>query len=299
MDDDDFPYMPLLNAVDLEILMHRDAHFGGNFDVMIDYYEQSGVGTMPDFELDRMRQLKLQEDESDEDLADKFMPEPAKQTVEKAKKLYVDLRNIYEVSNTESVPKLISDLILAEEEVPLKEIDLLVKVGKDATNELINLLTSDSFYDPLFPGYGRAPIFAAKALAEIKDPKAIPFLFTAIGQDNFFTDDEIIKALMSFGEAAKEFLIKRLIAKPYSRDNENAIIALSTLEDDPDVAQIALGMLGDSETWYHEAFVSYLIFACSGLVHEHERQQFKALLDKKSIPGWLKKEIEVVINHWK
>ena len=299
MDDEDFPFIPLLNAVDLDIIMHRDAHFGGNFDVMIEYYEQKGVGVMPDFELDRIRQLKLHEEGLDEDLAESMMPLPAKQSVEKAKKLYVDLRSIYEVKASENVPKLISDLILSEEEVPVKEIDKIAQLGNRATDDLINLLTSDNFYDPLYPGYGRAPIFAAMALAKIKDPKAIPFLFTAIGQENFFTDDEIIKALLSFGEAAKAFLIKRLIAKPYSRDNENAIIALSSMEEDPEVAQHALKLLKEDETWDHEAFASYLIFACSGLESEEEKDQFSSLMEKKAVSDWLKKEIEVVINHWK
>ena len=56
--DENFGHIPLLDAIDLDILMHKDAHFGGNFDIMIDYYEKEGVGSMPDFETDRIIEIQ-------------------------------------------------------------------------------------------------------------------------------------------------------------------------------------------------------------------------------------------------
>ena len=54
--------LPILDELDTEILKHRDAHFGGNFQVMIDYYEQEGIGVVPDFDIDRIVELhELQE----------------------------------------------------------------------------------------------------------------------------------------------------------------------------------------------------------------------------------------------
>lgn len=299
MNDDDFPYFPLLNEQDLEILMHRDAHFGGNFGIMIEYYEQKGIGVMPDFEVDRIKQLQLQEEAMASNLSDTLMPVPAKETVDRVKKMYRDLRSIYETKQGTSIPHLISDLILAEDEDPVDEIGKLVGQGKQASEPLIHLISTDVFYDPLYPGYGRAPILAAKALAQIQDETAIPYLFSAIGQENFFTDEEIIKALLSFGEKAKEFLLSKLMAKPFSKENERAIIALLPLEDDPEVASYALQWLLDPETYQHEAFVNYLIFACSGLIHQKEREQFVALLNQAYMNSKLKAEMQVVINHWK
>ncbi|MDN3504970.1 MAG: hypothetical protein P0S95_05295 [Rhabdochlamydiaceae bacterium] len=299
MDDDEFLGIPLLDAQDLEVLMHRDAHFGGNFDVMLEYYEQKGVGVHPDFELNRIKQLKLQQDVSEDNLSELLMPMPDRQMVERSKKLYHDLRSIYEKGGEETVPRLISDLILSEEELPQDEIDKLVVFGKESTKLLLNLIASDNFYDPLFPGYGRSPIFAAKALALIQDETSIPFLFSALGQDNFFTDEEVIKALTSFGDKSKKFLVSRLTSKPYTKENENAIIALSSLEDDLDVALTAIAILEEEQVWQHEGFVNYLIFACSGLIEEKDRNRFKALLKREGLKKHLKNEIEVVINHWK
>ncbi|MCF7806738.1 MAG: HEAT repeat domain-containing protein [Simkaniaceae bacterium] len=299
-DNDGFPLLPLLDAMDVEILMHRDAHFGSNFDVMLDYYEEGGVGVVDDFEIKRIKELQAQEKAVGQNLSEILMPLPAQQIVERAKKLYHDLRDVYATaSSSDSMPCLMSDLILSEEEVPQEEMEKLVALGKKVTKPLIHLLNSDVFYDPLFPGYGRVPIFAAQCLAKIQDESVIPFLFSALNQDNFFTDEEIIKALLSFGAPAKDFLIKRLVTKPYTKDNEHAIITLSSLGDDPEVAHVALSVLEDEEMRKHEAFCIYLIFTCSGLMHEKERARFKALLSHSDLSEALKKEMKVVINHWK
>ena len=29
----------VIDTIDMEILMQRDAHFGGNFEIMLDYYK--------------------------------------------------------------------------------------------------------------------------------------------------------------------------------------------------------------------------------------------------------------------
>lgn len=297
-DENESSNLPLIDTIDLEILMHRDVHFGGSFPIMIDYYNQDGVGVMPDFEIEQLEKLYHLEQELGQNLSDLYLSEEAKTVVEEAKELYNQLRATYTESNSES-PPLISDLILSEEIEPSKEIEAIVAEGKKLVPALIHLISSTSFYDPLFPGYGRSPIFAAKCLSKIQDTRAIAPLFEAMGEENFFTDEEIIKALCSFGAESKSFLLKVLKNKPFSRDNERAAIALSTLPEDPEIASESLDLLKQDEVLQKPTFASYLIFACSALSTPEEKETFIEISKKTILSKELQKEMEVIIRNWK
>lgn len=289
----------LIDTIDMEILMHRDAHFGSSFDVMLEYYEHEGVGVMPDFEIEEIKKLKELEHQEGENLSEAYLPEEAKEGIEKAQKLYQDLREVYAEEKTPKESLLLSDLILSEEEAPEKEISAIVTQGKSMVPALIDLLTSSTFYDPLYPGYGRSPIFAARCLAKIGDERAIPPLFEALGQDNFFTDEEVIHALASFEEKAKVFLIQRLKQEPFSKDNEYAAIALTGFTEDEEIGKGALEVLENEETLEKPLFATYLIFACTDLTEEAERERFIAIAKKKGLSKTLLDEMLIVIKNWK
>lgn len=294
--DEEFGHIPFLNAIDLDILMHKDAHFGSNFSIMIDYYKEDGVGVMPDFELERLEELATLEKSLGTSLSKDLLPPQAVEQVERSRKMYQDLRKVYE-SGDQSLAAKISDLILTEKEFPEEEIENILKFGKDCFDALIHLVTSVDFYDPLFPGYGRTPIFAAIALEKLQDKRALPYLFSALGQENFFTDDAIIRAIISFKEEGKAFLLKRLVQEPISKENVHAIMALTTLEDDEDVAKLSLTLLEKESVRKNENFMRYLIFASSGLKHESDRMRFVEL--KKLIPSTgILREFDVVIKNW-
>lgn len=294
--DDNFGHIPLLDAIDLDILMHKEAHFGGNFEVMLDYYKKDGVGVMPDFDEERIKELYTIEKSLGASLTDSLLPLPAKQMVEKSKNLYQELRLAHEQSD-KAIAAKVADLILTEDELPQKEIQNLVSMGKEAFIPMVHLIESTDFYDPLFPGYGRTPIFAAMVLEKLKDKSAIPHLFAALGQENFFTDDAIIKSLISFGDEAKTFLIKKLSGEPFTKENIYAITALTTLEDDEEVAKVALSILEKPTSHKNENFMRYLIFACSGLKHEVDRMKFTQF--QSTVPSnALKKECAVIIKNW-
>ncbi|MCB1115386.1 MAG: hypothetical protein KDK71_02855, partial [Chlamydiia bacterium] len=140
---------PMIDTIDMEVIMHRDAHFGGSFDEMLSYYMQQGVGKMPDFEIDQMLRLQTLEKELGENLFDTYLPDPAKEQVHAAKKMYQDLRDVYTDPQATQESKLLSDLILSEEELPEKEIEAIVKEGKEIVPTLIYLLSSATFYEPL------------------------------------------------------------------------------------------------------------------------------------------------------
>jgi len=285
----------VIDTVDMEILMHRDAHFGGNFEIMLEYYDQDGVGVMPDFEIEQIVYLQKIEIDQKQNLAEAYLPDAAKDSVEEAKRIYHQLREVYDQKGE----KLISDLILSEENHPENEIQALVNQGKDSVPALIHLVSSQVFYDPLYPGYGRSPIFAAKCLGKIQDERAIPPLFEALGQENFFTDEEIILALASFGNRAKSFLIKRLKQEPLSKDNEYAAIALSGFPEDDEIAAAALEVLERETTLKRPLFASYLIFACSDLTQSSLQERFIFVSKTKGLSKSIQDEMMVVIKNWK
>lgn len=285
----------VIDTVDMEILMHRDAHFGGSFEIMLEYYSQDGVGVMPDFDIEQIEHLQKIEIEHKQNLAETYLPDAAKDSVEESKRIYHQLREVYDQKGE----KLISDLILSEEHLPEKEIQALVNQGKDSVPALIHLISSRVFYDPLYPGYGRSPIFAAKCLGQIQDERAIPPLFEALGQENFFTDEEIILALASFGNRSKSFLIKRLKQEPLSKDNEYAAIALSGFPEEDEIAAAALEVLEKETTLKRPLFASYLIFACSDLTKSSLQERFIRVSKTKDLSKSIQDEMMVVIKNWK
>ncbi len=285
----------VIDTVDMEILMHRDIHFGGSFEIMLEYYGQDGVGVMPDFDIEQIEYLQKIELDHKQNLAEVYLPDAAKDSIEESKRIYHQLREVYDQKGE----KLISDLILSEEHHPEKEIQALVEQGKDSVTALIHLISSRVFYDPLYPGYGRSPIFAAKCLAKIQDERAIPPLFEALGQENFFTDEEIILALVSFGNRSKSFLIKRLKQEPLSKDNEYAAIALSGFSEDDEIATAALEVLEKETTLKHPLFAGYLIFACSDLTKGSLQERFTHVSKTNGLSKSIQDEMMVVIKNWK
>ncbi|PCI95626.1 hypothetical protein COB11_01720 [Candidatus Aerophobetes bacterium] len=288
--------IPLVDTIDLEILMHRDVHFGGNFSIMLEYYEKDGVGTMPDFESPRIKKLLLEEEKLGQNLSEVLLPEQARERVEEAKNMYLSLRDIYEDKNTTKLSILISDLILSEENYPEKEIKALSAHGKAAVKPLVDLLHTDKLYDPLFPGYGRTPIFSAEVLSNIKDEKAIPPLFEAMGQENFFTDEAMIMALSSFGNTARKFLIRRMVHLPISRDNEHAAIVLTSMPECSEIANACLTLLKDQDVRNNESFANYLILGCSGLKSDVQKDEFKKIA--KGLNGFIKFEMNLIAKAW-
>jgi len=288
------PKIPLINATDLEILMHKQVHFGGSFDVMIKYYADEGVGSMPDFSIARIEALKEFEAQKKEDLLATIMPDSEKERLESAKQMYIDLRDVYQKYQPGSLSILLSDLILSESENPKEEIMAVAALGNDAVPSLIDLVSAESFYDPLYPGYGRVPILAAKCLAKIGDKRALQPLFEALGQENFFTDDGIIQAIQQFGNHAKEFLLKVLKHEPLSKDNEHAAVVLSSMGEDAEIAKECLTLLRKKKPF----FSHYLVFACSGLEDPSDRKEFAQMATSDHLSNEIKNEIKLITKNW-
>lgn len=290
---------PLIDALDHEILMHRDAHFGGQFPIMLEYYLKEGKGIQPDFTIERIEHLAQLENELQQNLAALFLLGSEAERVAEAKEAYKKLRAIYESKKGKNNnPQLIADLILAEAEEPTEEIDAIVAEKGTIVPLLIELLGSEDLHDPLFPGYGLAPSLAVICLEKIGDKRAIISLFEAIGQDDFFADEQIFKALKAIGEPAKQFLLKVIKGHPITEDNERAAIGLIQFKDDPEVAKLALKLLNDPEVMKDPCLPTYLVMICEGLIDIPEREIFKNFLDKSDVSKQLKDDIKIILKAW-
>ena len=56
-DDNDVEEFPIAYSIDNLILMHRDAHFGGDFAIMLDYYKKNGLGISMEFDTERIQEV--------------------------------------------------------------------------------------------------------------------------------------------------------------------------------------------------------------------------------------------------
>lgn len=295
----DFESYPLADAIDHDILMHRDAHFGGLFGLMLDYYKRGGKGVQPDFSIERIEELAELEKQTQQNLSALYLEGAEAERVAEAKQAYKTLRAIYELKDSKiSYPKLIADLILSEEEEPKEAIQAIVDQKAAIVPSLIDLLQNEQFHDSLFPGYGQAPSLAVLCLERIGDKRAIISLFQAIGQDDFFVDDNILKALKAIGEPAKAFLLQVVKKHPINEDNERAAIALIQFKDDPEVAKTCFNLLQDRDVQKDPCLPTYLVLACSALKGTPLEEPFRQMSEQPSLSRSLREDIKAIIHEW-
>lgn len=292
--------LPLVDATDTAILMHRDAHFGGQFGIMLDYYAKGGKGINSEFEIERIKELQLLEQGLKQNLAALLLSGQEAEQVARARESYKVLRSVYNKKNElkPSHARLIADLILTEDEEALNEIEAIVAEKSLIVPALMNILRSEDFHDPLFPGYGLAPALATKCLGLIGDKRAIISLFESIGDSDFLNEDLALDALFKIGEPAKAFLLSVLHSRPITYDNERAAMALCRFKDDPDVAKICLQMLSEIDLKKHLLLATHLVLACEGLKDADSREKLLALLNHPNIPSMLRQDIKAIAKSW-
>lgn len=299
IDEDNFDEFPVAYSIDNAILMHRDAHFGGDFDVMIAYYQKDGRGISKDFDIERIQSLAQTEKATGKNLSPIMLSGAEAEKVADSRKMYQDLRSLCESTNaTKKIPRLVAELILSENEEIPQATNAIVAEKSAAVPALIDLLRSEEFHDPLSPGYGEAPALAAECLGKIGDKRAIISLFEAIGSGDFFDEDTILSALKTIGAPAKEFLLKVLHGKPITSDNEQAALALLSFKGDQDVAITCLKMLQEIDIVKHTPLATYLILCCEGLSSPQDRKALVDLASKDSTPKILKQDIAAITKSW-
>ncbi len=295
----DLEDLPLADSLNNAILMHRDAHFSGDFDAMIEYYQKEGRGVFPDFELEKIHELAKLEKEMNENLSGILLSGAEAEQVAKSKNTYKVLKELYDNKDSDKkYARLLADLILTEEEEPEQEIQAIVEEKGAIVRPLIDLLQAEDFYDPLFPGYGHAPSLAAKCLGLIGDKRAIISLFESIGAGDFFDETVALTALKTIGTPAKEFLLKVLHGKPLNADNERAAIALIQFKEDPEVAEFCFQMIQDKEVLKDIPLATYLILACEHLDKTVFKEAFITMSKDEKIQKMLRQDMVIIAKQW-
>lgn len=291
--------LPVIDHLDAEIIMHRDVHFGGQFSIMLHYYEQEGKGVRPEFNPRRILDLKQIEKTYRINLREHLLSPQQKERVQKAQKAYLDFKKMYELASDPNSPSLkLADLILSEEESPTLELEAVISLKDKLLDDLLLLIKNDDFYDPLFPGYGFAPELASYCLGKIGSIRAIEPLFDRIAKVDFYIEDVILEALKNIGIPARDFLFKRLVELPLSESNERAAVALIHFRHDPEVARMGLQLLKDTDFRTNHTLMGYLIVIGEGLKGLPEATVFKALKEDTSLPKLLRDDIDEVTRHW-
>jgi hypothetical protein len=291
-------HFPIIDALDHDILLHRNIHFGGSFDVMIDYYRKNGKGVQDEFPFSRLEFLRDFERKGHCDLTENILTEYERDLAEKIKQKYFSLRDIYEGKEKNPIARLVADLVLSEKQNPASEINALIQQGSKAVGPLIELISSFEFYDPLYPGYGYAPLYAIHCLGLIGDKRAILPLFHLLGKHPFTIEEATIEALTSIGDEAKTFLLKVLHHQPISKDNELAIVALLNFPEEALISSHCLNLLKAIDPKKNIALANYLIFGCIALTDPTEREAFKVLSQNPAFPEELRKEMNLAIKGW-
>ena len=279
--------------------MHREAHFGGLFAVMLDYYNNEGKGRQEGFSLERIEQLAQWEKDLQQNLAPLYLQGPEAELVGEAKKGYKQLREVLERNKkTEPHARLIADLLFSESAPPEQEMLAIVACGETIIPSLLHLLQSESFASTLFPGYGFAHELAAECLGRIGHQKALYPLFGALGEGDFFSEEKVLRALKALGEPAKQFLLKKMQSAPYGEEDSKAALALEEFSGDREVSLAARALLQTPEILRHPVLFSYVVLLLGPVREERQQELFRDLISSLSIPSSAKEDVQAVLKEW-
>lgn len=256
--------LPLFVEEDRDILMHRDAHFGTSFPLMLECYEEEGTPAVLDIDPERIATLMQLESAVGRNLAPFILQGPDAEKVAQSRKLYKEMRLQYEKSKKSPLTKALIDLILSEDEVAIRA-KRAALIGPKIVPYLLQILDTPILFDPLFPGYGLAPQAACLALGNLKEKSAVKPLFELIGTTDFEIESASLRALSEIGDASKKFCIEQLQGRPITKNNERAAILASSLTLDDDLAECILTQLEDPEVQRREQLAVYLVLALSEL----------------------------------
>jgi hypothetical protein len=289
----------LPDNIAVKAVMHRDAHFGGKFEQMYEYYSKGGKGAHLDFDVELIESLFDLEKNSDENLSFSLLSESDRAKVAHVSEIYEKLKEARNKTGPQDkFVRLIAELILSEEEYPEAIIRQIVAEKDAIVPVLVELLQSEHFHDTLFPGYGLAPQLAAYCLGLIGGKRAIIALFESLGHENFFNEEMIIDALKHIGEPAKDFLLQVLQGKTLTSDTEKAALILDHFRDFSGVAEAGIEMLKRKDVQNNFILSTYLILMCEGLKDEAKRQEFRSLSKNSVLVPQLRRDMDVIVKSW-
>ena len=281
--------------MDSEILKHKEAHFSGSFEQMIEYYKLQKIGTLSDINIRRIEHLQHQEQQNHGSLSNEYLSEDDIAEVLEAKKMYKELKEHYQNPQKNELLTLIYDLILTEKEYPLDEINAVVKQQNAITKNLIHILQNPNLSNPLFPGYGLAPLNIIRCLKHLKDEKAIPILFETFKRCDYYIENEVIQALIEMKSVSTQFLIQRIKSLPISHDNEHAACILSNFPPKQDISMSAFEVLKTIQIQKNTPLVGYLLLCCGKLKGNKNRETLNKLMKNTKL---FHQELLIINDSW-
>lgn len=284
----------LVDEEDRDIIMHRDVHFGGKFDIMLEAYYNETKAAVLDTSVKRIKGLQAYEEKLGSDIAPLILQGADAEKVAFAKKMYKELSTLFEAKEKD-LPQAIGSLILSENEDPEQEIKEVVSYKEQAIHPLLDILTSDLFKDPLFPGYGLALIHAADALGKLHAVEAIYPLIALLSEASFGFEEAAVRNLHAIGDPAKDVLMKLTAQIPVSSTNERAAYALLLFKEDLKVATFFFETL--KKFLKYKALGVYLVLGCEALPREFHKE-FRTLSTNSEIAKEIRDEMVPIINYW-
>jgi len=289
----------LTDELDHLILQHREAHFGGDFKVMVDFYEKESFGIHPEFEIERIEYLQKVEKELGQDLAKTLLSDLEKDQVTRSLEAYAHLKEVYQEGNKSTLAeRLLSDLFLIEDGEGKEEIAHVLEQKEKMVGGLIRMIDSAQAFDPLFPGYGYAPYFAIICLGKMGDPKAIKPLFSLLEKEFVFDEYVVTEALHQIGESAKQFLLDMTQTRPVTKENADAAFALCAFEAESAICKNAFEQLKSEEAQTHPLFVAYLLCNLDNAEAAPLKEEVLAWANDSETPKKLQKEVLEITSKW-
>jgi hypothetical protein len=241
---DELANLPLFDEEDILLLMHRDAHFSGSFSAMKEYYANpEAKGVLEEIDPERIEFLESVQTRIKHDLAPLLITGPNAEKVALAKKMYRELQEV--ADSTASSPEgVLAQAVLSEDEID----EILARSSRELQarpESLLLLATSELLSDPLFPGYGRAPIMAIRLLGQMKYEPATRGLFSLINRTDFDTESAALAALKRIGAPARQFALMRLASYPFTVDHERAALVLIEFLPDPEIEALFTSLVHD------------------------------------------------------
>lgn len=286
-------HIPLLDLNPATILIHRDLHFGGDWEVMLHYYQEHKKGVF--FSLEEIEALMEATAELEEPLALHLLGEEERRILAGGLERYAHIREEIERGEEGEKAHALASLILAEEEEEEEALERVISLGEEMVPLLAEVIHSAELLSPFSPGFGEAPLLAIHALGEIGGEGAVVPLFEALAHGDA-REEEALLALNKLEEVATPFA-KRLLESegPMTRDQERAALFLTHLEkeEEADLASLLQKLHDPSLRSSHTLLAATIESLLPLIQKEEEHQELLELLKGVSLPP----PLEYAVTH--
>jgi hypothetical protein len=274
----------IVDEEDREILLQRDAHFGGSFIAMQEHYEKFSGQDMPGYygvletiSLSRILFLADVERRLGKNLAPKILSGSDAEHVALARTAY---ERIAQLSNEPfSIPlQLFLDCTnsFGERSLTQEEKDTLRRNPK----LLLELAAADQFRDSLFPGFGYAPLRALKWLVEAHVEEALPLCFNLLAVAQEEEEEELFSLIPKFGGEAFEYARRTFLSRPVTPFHEKLMLVLLHFSAiyEKEVKALLIQQVATSDIYHYPTILRWIVVGIGDLDQETRKTAKEKLL---------------------